>query len=168
MSFNASRLTAPDLTGPDARCSPPSWWPRPDHRGCAGPAKTEILSQRVADLVAEGVPADSIVAFTFTERAADELKNRISHQGRGPAERAPIDQLTGLFVGTIHAYCFRLLQQRVPRYETYDVLDENQLTAFLSRARPPPPDSTARCWQPALRFDSFLSQKRRCDRKRAA
>jgi hypothetical protein len=28
---------------------------------------------------------------------------------------------------------FRLLQQRVPRYETYDVLDDNQLTAFLSR-----------------------------------
>ena len=37
------------------------------------------------------------------------------------------------FVGTIHAYCFRLLQQHVPRYETYDVLDDNQLTAFLCR-----------------------------------
>ncbi len=41
--------------------------------------------------------------------------------------------LTSLFVGTIHAYCFRLLQRHVPRYEIYDVLDENQLTAFLSR-----------------------------------
>jgi hypothetical protein len=30
-------------------------------------------------------------------------------------------------------YCFRLLQEYVPRYETYDVLDDNQLTAFLSR-----------------------------------
>lgn len=36
-------------------------------------------------------------------------------------------------VGTIHVFCFRLLQHRVPRYETYDVLDDNQLTAFLSR-----------------------------------
>ena len=35
--------------------------------------------------------------------------------------------------GTIHSYCFRLLQQHVPRYETYDVLDENQLAAFVSR-----------------------------------
>jgi DNA helicase-2/ATP-dependent DNA helicase PcrA len=43
------------------------------------------------------------------------------------------DRLAGLFVGTIHAFCFRFLQQRVPRYETYDVLDDNQLTAFLSR-----------------------------------
>jgi DNA helicase-2/ATP-dependent DNA helicase PcrA len=46
---------------------------------------------------------------------------------------AALDSLAGLFVGTIHAFCFRLLQQRVPRYETYDVLDDNQLTAFLSR-----------------------------------
>jgi len=38
-----------------------------------------------------------------------------------------------LFVGTIHAYCFRLLQTHVPRYETYDVLDDHQLTAFLAR-----------------------------------
>jgi DNA helicase-2/ATP-dependent DNA helicase PcrA len=44
-----------------------------------------------------------------------------------------LDALGGLFVGTIHSYCFRLLQQYVPRYETYDVLDDNQLTAFLSR-----------------------------------
>src|SRR5207244_8315782 len=47
--------------------------------------------------------------------------------------RAALDLLGGLFVGTIHSYCFRLLQQHVPRYETYDVLDDNRLTAFLSR-----------------------------------
>jgi UvrD/REP helicase N-terminal domain len=38
-----------------------------------------------------------------------------------------------VFVGTIHSYCFLLLQRHVPRYETYDVLDDNQLTAFLAR-----------------------------------
>ena len=47
--------------------------------------------------------------------------------------RDALDRLNGLFVGTIHAYCFRLLQQHVPKYETYDVLDENQLAAFVSR-----------------------------------
>ena len=80
-----------------------------------------------------GVPAEAIVAFTFTERAADELKQRIERRTQERLGRAALDRLTSLFVGTIHAYCFRLLQQRVPRYETYDVLDENQLTAFLSR-----------------------------------
>jgi DNA helicase-2/ATP-dependent DNA helicase PcrA len=99
----------------------------------AGSGKTEVVSQRVADLLAEGLPAESIVAFTFTERAADELKNRIAHRVEDRLGTAALDRLSGLFVGTIHAFCFRLLQQRVPRYETYDVLDDNQLTAFLSR-----------------------------------
>lgn len=40
----------------------------------AGCGATEVVSQRVADLLADGLPANSIVAFTFTDRAADELK----------------------------------------------------------------------------------------------
>src|SRR5436853_2669027 len=111
-----------------------------EHRGShlqiiasAGSGKTEVVSQRVVSLLDEGVPARGIVAFTFTERAAEELKNRITRRVEGRLGTAALDLLGGLFVGTIHAFCFRLLQQRVPRYETYDVLDDNQLTAFLSR-----------------------------------
>ena len=110
------------------------------HRGshlqiiaAAGSGKTEVVSQRVADLVADDVPPEGIVAFTFTERAADELKTRIAHRVEGRLGTEGLDKLNGLFVGTIHAYCFRLLQQHVPRYETYDVLDDSQLTAFLAR-----------------------------------
>jgi DNA helicase-2/ATP-dependent DNA helicase PcrA len=99
----------------------------------AGSGKTEVVSQRVADLLAEGLPARAITAFTFTERAAEELRQRIELRAAERIGPSALDQIGGLFVGTIHAYCFRLLQQRVPRYETYDVLDENQLTAFLSR-----------------------------------
>ena len=126
------RPKVPDLAGParDAVC----------HRGghlqiiaSAGSGKTEVVTQRVVDLLADGMPADSIVAFTFTERAADELKNRILRRVEDRLGTATLDGLAGLFVGTIHSFCFRLLRQRVPRYETYDVLDDNQLTAFLSR-----------------------------------
>nr|WP_091326509.1 ATP-dependent DNA helicase [Geodermatophilus ruber] len=99
----------------------------------AGSGKTEVVSQRVAALLAEGVPARSIVAFTFTERAAASLKERISARVAERLGPQALDQLGGLYVGTIHAYCFRLLQTHVPRYETFDVLDENQLTAFLVR-----------------------------------
>jgi DNA helicase-2/ATP-dependent DNA helicase PcrA len=43
-----------------------------------------------------------------------------------------LDRLGAAFVGS-HAYCFRLLQQYVPKYKTYDMLDERRLTAFLCR-----------------------------------
>lgn len=99
----------------------------------AGSGKTEVVSQRVADLLADGVRPDGIVAFTFTERAAGELKERIEQRVVDRMGPAAIDRLSGLFVGTIHSYCFRLLQTHVPEYENFDVLDENQLTAFACR-----------------------------------
>ncbi len=66
------------------------------------------------------------MAFTFTERAATELSERIT---RRVAERTGTgfrDHLGPMFVGTIHAYCFRILQDHVPRYGNYDVLDEHR------------------------------------------
>src|SRR5881628_1605058 len=63
----------------------------------AGSGKTEVVSQRVADLLAGGESPRSIVAFTFTERAAEELKNRIRRRVEerlGPEAR---DLLGGLF-----------------------------------------------------------------------
>jgi DNA helicase II / ATP-dependent DNA helicase PcrA len=100
---------------------------------CAGSGKTESISRRVAALIGEGTEPASIVAFTFTERAAAELKERIT---RRVAERMGDvfrDRLGPMFVGTIHAYCFRILQDHVPEYGNYDVLDENRHAGFLSR-----------------------------------
>ncbi len=130
--MNEQSRVAPQLTGAALAAV--------RHRGshlqiiaAAGSGKTEVVSQRVADLLADGVAPDGIVAFTFTKRAAEELEQRIARRVEGRLGREALDRLNGLFVGTIHGFCFRLLQQRVPRYETYDVLDDNQLTAFLSR-----------------------------------
>ncbi len=108
------------------------------HRGshiqiiaAAGSGKTEVVSQRVASLLEDGEPPESIVAFTFTEKAAAELKERIRERVTARMGAQATDQLGRLFVGTIHAYCFRMLQTYVPRYETYTPLDANQLTNFL-------------------------------------
>ncbi|MGO3554593.1 MAG: UvrD-helicase domain-containing protein, partial [Microbacterium gubbeenense] len=110
------------------------------HRGghiqiiaAAGSGKTEVVAQRVAALLAEGDEPESIVAFTFTEKAASELKERIRERVTARMGVAATDQLGRLFVGTIHAYCFRMLQSYVPRYETYTPLDANQLTNFVYR-----------------------------------
>jgi DNA helicase-2/ATP-dependent DNA helicase PcrA len=110
------------------------------HRGghlqviaCAGAGKTEAISRRVSTLIEEGVEPAQIIAFTFTERAAASLKTRITRriaQAKGPAF---LDRLGPMFVGTIHAYCLHMLQDHVPEFGNFDILDENRLAGLLSR-----------------------------------
>jgi DNA helicase II / ATP-dependent DNA helicase PcrA len=110
------------------------------HRGghlqviaCAGSGKTEAISRRVSTLIEEGVEPGEIVAFTFTERAAESLKNRINRRVAEAMGEDYLDKLGPMYVGTIHAYCLKLLQDHVPDYGNYDVLDENRLAGLLSR-----------------------------------
>ena len=102
---------------------------------CAGSGKTESISRRVASLIEEGASPESIVAFTFTEKAAAELKDRIYKRVSELKGKDFLGRLGPMFVGTIHAYCFRLLQDYVPKYGNYDVLDEHQHVALVSRRR---------------------------------
>lgn len=99
----------------------------------AGSGKTEVVSQRVASLIADGEDPASIVAFTFTEKAATELKERIRLRVTAAVGERATDQLGRLYVGTIHGYCFQLLQRHVPTYESWTPLDENQLVNLLYR-----------------------------------
>jgi len=72
----------------------------------AGTGKTRTLVHRLAYLVAEArIPAEKLLAITFTTRAADEMRDRIA-----PLCRQGMD-LSALFVGTIHALCCRILQR---------------------------------------------------------
>src|SRR5262245_23252604 len=110
------------------------------HRGghlqvvaCAGAGKTEAISRRVSTLIEEGVEPAQIVAFTFTERAAASLKNRITRRVAEAKGQTFLDRLNPMFIGTIHAYCLRLLQDHVPEFGNFDVLDENRLAGLLSR-----------------------------------
>src|SRR5215207_4110649 len=73
----------------------------------AGSGKTEVVSQRVVSLLEEGSEPTSIVAFTFTERAAASLKTRIEERATGGIGKQVLDRFNGMFIGTIHAYCFR-------------------------------------------------------------
>jgi DNA helicase-2/ATP-dependent DNA helicase PcrA len=45
---------------------------------CAGSGKSRTLAYRIARLLAEGEPPEGVVAFTFTEKAAESIKHRVS------------------------------------------------------------------------------------------
>jgi len=98
-----------------------------------GTGKTETLTRRILFLLLNNVEPSSIVAFTFTEKAAQSLKSRIYQR---IYELDPnsllLNKLSDLFAGTIHSFCLKLLRDHF-NYDNYSVLDENQEFAFVSR-----------------------------------
>lgn len=99
----------------------------------AGAGKTETLTRRIVYLLAvKEVPAASIVAFTFTEKAAQSMKSRVYQRvGEICGEKATAN-LGEMYIGTIHAYAKRVLEDYF-RFGNYNVLDDNQEIAFLLR-----------------------------------
>lgn len=102
---------------------------------CAGSGKTEVVARRIATLLKKQetnpLAPRNIVAFTFTDKAAAELKERIAT--RCQEELGHTSGMAEMFVGTIHAFCLELLMTEVPRYLKYDVLNEVQQTLFVDR-----------------------------------
>jgi len=102
---------------------------------CAGSGKTEVVARRVVHLLRPGsketLAPRNIVAFTFTEKAAAELKERIITRAR--EELGEVVGLAEMFVGTIHAFCLELLKTEVAKYLKYEVLNEVQQGLFVDR-----------------------------------
>lgn len=96
---------------------------------CAGSGKSRTLAFRIARLIAEKVEPDSIVAFTFTEKAAESIKLRVS-QALTAAGIAPT-VLGAMYIGTIHSYCQNVLGEIDATYRQFDVLDDNRLKLYL-------------------------------------
>lgn len=99
---------------------------------CAGSGKTQVISERIVRLLElPGIHPRNVVAFTFTDKAAAELKDRIS---RLVEERfGNIHGLAEMFVGTMHGYALELLQTHVPTTFKYGVLSEIQTRLLIDR-----------------------------------
>jgi DNA helicase-2/ATP-dependent DNA helicase PcrA len=95
----------------------------------AGSGKTRVLTYRVAHLIrACGVKPHEILAITFTNRAAAEMRSRLAALLGPPAERA--------WIMTFHAACGRILRSEIPRlgyqssFTIYDQPDQVRLVTI--------------------------------------
>lgn len=99
---------------------------------CAGSGKTQVISQRIIEtLKLEGVEPKNIVAFAFTEKAAAELKDRVT--SLVTAEFGEMNGLAELFIGTMHGYARDVLQTYVPATFKRNILNEIQTRLFIDR-----------------------------------
>lgn len=99
---------------------------------CAGSGKTQVISQRVSKILSQpGIRPANIIAFTFTEKAAAELKDRIYSIVK--AEHGDLPGLAEMYIGTMHGYCLNLLQTYVPEAFKYGVLTEVTQRLLIDR-----------------------------------
>ncbi|MCB9555611.1 MAG: UvrD-helicase domain-containing protein [Deltaproteobacteria bacterium] len=97
----------------------------------AGSGKTRVITQRIARLVDEGLDPRRILAVTFTNKAAREMRER--------AERLIARRIAGLWIGTFHSICARLLRRYgdavglSPSYVIYDDGDQRTLMRQVMR-----------------------------------
>ena len=98
---------------------------------CPGSGKTEVVSRRIAELIKKGVEPSKIVAFTFTQKAAEELKLRI---------RRILEQVCreksdfgDMYIGTIDSFCLHMIREIRPEFRSFEILDSARRIAFIDR-----------------------------------
>ena len=97
----------------------------------AGSGKTRVLTHRIAHLIDQGVPPSSILAITFTNKAAAEMRERVAKLV-GPVVKA-------MWVSTFHSACVRILRRDAEvigyqrTFSIYDQADTVRLTGYVIR-----------------------------------
>ena len=95
----------------------------------AGSGKTRVITHRVAHLIDElGVEPSRIIAMTFTNKAAAEMRERVERLLRGRG--------LGSWIGTFHALCLRILRRdgtRVDLAPGFSIYDSDDQLALVKR-----------------------------------
>lgn len=83
---------------------------------CAGAGKTGVVARRIINILKSkpDVSTSNIVAFTFTKKAAEELKSRIYKIGE--AVLGNTQGFANMYIDTIHGFCIKVLQEFYPNF----------------------------------------------------
>lgn len=102
----------------------------------AGSGKTKVLTSRIAYLIQNGVRPRNILAVTFTNKAAKEMKERLGNiLGESTVKY--------MWVGTFHGICGRILRENIDRYsfqsgkkldKNFTIYDDNDTSAVIKQA----------------------------------
>ena len=96
-------------------------------QACVGTGKTFSLALRVAMAINKGVPPEKILCVTFTNRAADEMRERIKKYCQGYAHRVVIK--------TFHGFCARVLYQSAKRLgipQDFSIFDDDDTIELIT------------------------------------
>lgn len=97
----------------------------------AGTGKTRVITYRIAHLIDQGVPPGSILAVTFTNKAAGVMKDRITALLRSSGRDA-----SEVWVSTFHSFCARLLRRESSHLglaRDFAIYDDDDQAAALKR-----------------------------------
>ena len=101
---------------------------------CAGSGKTTTMVSRILNLLKQpDIKPENIVAVTYSEKAAASLKQKIYKEYE--KSNSSLEGLADMYIGTIHGYCFYLLQNYSDDFKNYEVLQDVQTRLFMKRFR---------------------------------
>lgn len=99
---------------------------------CAGAGKTQVISQRLVEILKQkDVEPINVIAFTYTEKAAAELKTRVLKLCR--EQLGDIKGLADMYIGTIHSWCLQAIQDNIFKYQKYSILDDIKQKLFVDK-----------------------------------
>jgi ATP-dependent exoDNAse (exonuclease V) beta subunit len=105
-------------------------------RAGAGTGKTTVLVERfVLAVIEDQVPVESILAITFTEKAAAEMKTRVRRRFVELGERAHARAAEAAWISTVHGFCARVLRAHAlsagidPNFRVLDALETERISA---------------------------------------
>ncbi|WP_274956962.1 ATP-dependent helicase [Millionella massiliensis] len=105
----------------------------------AGSGKTRVLTMRIAHMLQQGISPRNIMALTFTNKAAREMRDRV-------AKILPPDAVRGLWMGTFHSLFSRILRAEATllgfpeAFTIYDTADSRNLVKAIVRQLELPDD----------------------------